>query len=102
MKNFYQHSLLATVFFLLIGCQTTSTPVFFSSHSSDEALTASVSETLRMNNELANIPVQVEAHKGRVALSGYVKTIRQSDTAGDIAAKVPGVKEVENNLIVRK
>ena len=37
-----------------------------------------------------------------VYLSGYVKAIRQSDTAGEIAGQVPGVEFVQNEIIVRK
>lgn len=69
---------------------------------SDESLKNSVLETFMQHPELTSLPIQVETKKGTVYLSGYVKTIRQSDTAGDVALKVPGVRALHNGLIVRK
>jgi len=46
--------------------------------------------------------VHVDTNQNVVILSGYVKKIRQSDTAEQIARQVPGVQNVENNLIVRQ
>ena len=70
--------------------------------SSDETLTQSINSAFMNNPELSNLPIQIDAKRGTVYLSGYVKTIRQSDTAGDVALKVPGVKALHNGLIVRK
>lgn len=83
------------------GCQMLSGGNVFAPRLSDDAITSSVQQAMN-NNNLINVPIHVETHQGNVMLSGYVKTIRQSDTAGDVAAKVPGVKSVQNNLIVRK
>ena len=69
---------------------------------SDASITDSVRGTLANNNQLVGIPIEVQSTNGIVELSGYVKTIRQSDTALELATKVPGVKGVQNNLIVRK
>ncbi len=84
------------------GCQMSTGESIFPHRHSDEAITASVNQAMMNNRNLVNVPVHVETHQGNVMLSGYVKTIRQSDTAGDVASKVPGVKSVQNNLIVRK
>ncbi len=70
--------------------------------SENVSLTTLVSEALQSSPELAPYHIQVESHADTVVLSGYVKTIRQSDTAGDLAAKVMGVHKVDNNIIVRK
>lgn len=103
MKKYYRTILLGISVVLLASCQMNpSETIFTPFHSSDETLTTSVSQAMMNSKTLMNVPVHVEAHQGTVVLSGYVKTIRQSDTAGDIASKVPGVKTVENNLIVRK
>ncbi|CDZ77534.1 periplasmic protein [Legionella massiliensis] len=88
---------------LLAGCQTLSSPSeIFSPGHADQNLSASVHNAFMNNPELSAVPIHVETQKGVVVLSGYVKTIRQSDTAGYIASKVPGVKSVQNGLIVRK
>ena len=68
----------------------------------DSSVTTSVQTALAGNPQVAGVPIKVDAANGRVQLSGYVKTIRQSDVAADVAGKVKGVKAVDNNLIVRK
>ncbi|WP_115221949.1 BON domain-containing protein [Legionella donaldsonii] len=102
MRKYYQGMLIALGFSLLTGCQMFSGGNLFQPRLSDESLTASVNTAFINTPELAPVRIHVEAHNGIVLLSGYVKTIRQSDTAGDVASKVNGVKGVENNLIVRK
>ena len=46
--------------------------------------------------------VHVETNQTTVILRGYVKKIRQSDTAEQVARQVPGVTMVENRIIVRQ
>ena len=101
MKKYYLNTLVSVGFTLLVGCQTVTPPSFFNLNQSDATLTASVNSAL-INNDLATVPIHVETQKGTVFLSGYVKTIRQSDTAAEVAGKVPGVRAVQNGLIVRK
>lgn len=87
---------------VIAGCQMLTSGNVFAPRLSDEAITSSVKEAMLNDNNLVNVPIRIETHQGNVMLSGYVKTIRQSDTAGDVASRVPGVKSVQNNLIVRK
>lgn len=87
---------------LISGCQSTTGGGLMSFPSSDESLTTSVLSAFMVRDDLSSLPIHVEAHGGEVFLSGYVKTIRQADTAGEVAGKVPGVKSVQNGLIVRK
>lgn len=103
---------LSLVSFLLIvsGCQSNvggkpatlfGNPFNGSSYTPQESLTQSVQEALMRNDELAVAPIHVETLQNTVILSGYVKKIRQSDTAEQIARQVPGVYSVENRIIVR-
>jgi osmotically-inducible protein OsmY len=46
--------------------------------------------------------VKVTACEGAVALSGFVNTSAQRNSAGEGAGKVVGVKSVENNLTVKE
>lgn len=75
---------------------------FFRLPSSDATITTSILEAMLNDENLSTVKVHVETTKGVVSLTGYVKTIRQSDTAEDIAKKTPGVKSVQNNIVVRK
>ncbi|MFC3908174.1 BON domain-containing protein [Legionella dresdenensis] len=104
MKNYLFLSVLVCLTALSTGCQTIAPSMsqFNVFGRSDAELTASVQQELAGNALLAGVPIQVEAQEGTVRLTGYVKTIRQSDTAELVAGKVDGVKAVQNNLIVRK
>lgn len=46
--------------------------------------------------------VKVQTFKGVVQLSGFVNSRDQKNRAGDLAKKVEGVKEVENNITVKE
>ena len=46
--------------------------------------------------------VNVETFKGVVQLSGFVDTKDQKNRAGDLARKVKGVTDVENNITVKE
>jgi len=102
MKNNLIKTLLCVFVAFITGCQSLSTDNMHVFGRSDLSINTSVTTALASNTLLTGIPVQVETHAGVVQLNGYVKTIRQSDTAADVASKVEGVKTVENNLIVRK
>ncbi|KTD23214.1 BON domain-containing protein [Legionella londiniensis] len=103
--NLFRKLFLTMIFTLLMGCQgyNAAGGIFnFPLQSSDESLQAAVSETLRNHKLLRDAPLHVEVANGVVYLSGYVKTIRQSDTAAELAGKINGVKYVQNDIVVRK
>jgi hyperosmotically inducible periplasmic protein len=104
MRKFYMSGLISACFALLVGCHTVCSTDTHHFHrgNPDEAITASVNSALSTNQDLSALGIHVATQQGAVALSGYVKTIRQLDTAGEVASKVPGVRTVQNNLIVRK
>jgi len=102
MKKYYRSGLIAVILAFLLGCQSTTTSNFFNPVLARQNLSESVNSAFMSSPELANVPIHIETQKGTVFLSGYVKTIRQSDTAAEIASRVPGVRTVHNGLIVRK
>ncbi|KTD24722.1 phospholipid binding protein [Legionella lansingensis] len=102
MRRYIQVVLVGALFVLIASCQMISSPSIFNPRLSDQAITNSVYQAFADSKILSDVPVHVETHQGNVLLSGYVKTIRQSDTAQDVATKVPGVRGVQNNIIVRK
>lgn len=106
MRKYYWSIYIGFVFSLLLGCQWAKTEHLnlnpFVAATSDSTLTDSVRAALMNDNDLSRMNLDVETHQGAVTLRGYVKTIRQSDNAADIAQKVEGVKAVENEIIVRK
>lgn len=107
------HLIVASVCLLvgLSGCQSsphTTSPFYLPPFSSNgmfsnqsNNLSQSVQEALMNSDELAVSRIQVETVQNTVILKGYVKKIRQSDIAEQIARQVPGVQGVENNIVVR-
>jgi hyperosmotically inducible periplasmic protein len=61
----------------------------------------------RVKDALAHDPeykydgINVAVFKGVVQLSGFVNTRAQKSSAGDLARKVQGVRELENNITVK-
>lgn len=104
MRNHYKGLILALGFSLITACQTTSTnpSILKFMPTNDATTTATVQDEFKQNPTLAALPIRVQTINGAVSLSGYVKTIRQSDTAEEVARKTAGVKSVQNNLVVRK
>ncbi len=91
----------------LTGCQTTArgTPGmggFINNLPTTNNLASSVQAAFDNEPVLTGMPIKIEAQGDMVRLSGYVKTIRQSDMAAFVASKVNGVKMVDNNIIVKK
>lgn len=102
MYIFHRTLILATIFASLVGCQTIPQEGIFMPRSNDSTLTTAVLENMLNDENLSTVTVHVETMNGVVQLTGYVKTIRQSDMAEELARKTPGVKSVQNNIIVRK
>ena len=65
-------------------------------------------ESSRVKSALSDDPqykypdVKVQTFKGVVQLSGFVNSRDQKNRAGDLARKVEGVKEVQNNITVKE
>ena len=96
-------ALSLSLMLLLSSCQSSSNAYpMFNSVPPDTSLTTCIRNAFTQSNEPMLSNVRIESVNGKVILSGYVKKIRQSDTAEQIAHRVPGVQEVENNIIVRQ
>ncbi|RUR13754.1 BON domain-containing protein [Legionella sp. km772] len=109
MRNYLVKAAVAGCVCLLSACHTTTTSsnpmanVFsFSPPSAEANLAQSVQNALIQSGDPVIGQVRVQTTQNLVILSGYVKKIRQSDVAEQIARKVPGVKNVDNRIIVRR
>lgn len=95
-------AVIGSCLILLIGCQTETMPPLFTSYTAPQmTLAQSVQDALMRTGDPSISQVHVQSSQNVVVLSGYVKKIRQSDVAEQIARQVPGVKTVENHIIVR-
>lgn len=68
----------------------------------DASITARVKSGLVANDGLSALAIEVETHEGVVQLSGFVDTQEQIDVAEEIAERQKGVREVENDLILKE
>ena len=68
----------------------------------DKADSSRVRDRLSEDTQYKYDDVKVQTFKGVVQLSGFVNSRDQKTRAGDLAKKVEGVKEVENNITVKE
>ena len=68
----------------------------------DKTLTSRVKDALDADTVHKYPEVKVAAFKGTVQLSGFVNESEQKSRAVEVAKNVAGVKDVENNITVKK
>jgi osmotically-inducible protein OsmY len=68
----------------------------------DKGDSARVRSALSDDTQYKYDDVKVQTFKGVVQLSGFVNSRDQKNRAGDLAKKVEGVTEVENNITVKE
>lgn len=66
----------------------------------DASITATLMEKFSNSASLKDTPIDVSVKDGAVTLSGKVKYGRQKGSATRMAKAVPGVKSVDNQLVV--
>ena len=67
----------------------------------DSAITAKVKALLLAEKGVPSTSISVETYEGLVLLSGFVDTNDIKAKAAKVAAGVSGVKQVQNNLVVK-
>ena len=68
----------------------------------DKADSSRVRHALSADTQYKYGDVTVQTFKGVVQLSGFVNSRDQKNRAGDLAKKVEGVRDVENNITVKE
>lgn len=71
-------------------------------HVDDRATSMRVKSALGDDAQYKYPMVEVKTFKGTAQLSGFVKTRDQKSRAGDIAKRVEGVRNLENNITVKE
>lgn len=66
----------------------------------DDILAGAVAEAFARDTRTKGLPIGVYPKLGAVRISGAVHNSQQKEVAGEIAAKVPGVQSVMNDLVV--
>lgn len=68
----------------------------------DAVITTKVKAIIFEDDNLSSMDINVETSNGIVQLSGFVEDEADIDTAENLAATVKGVKDIENDIQVRK
>ncbi|MET3494464.1 BON domain-containing protein [Variovorax boronicumulans] len=85
----------------LAGCAATTLHESSGEYLDDTVITARVKASLLVYREVSAAQINVETFKGRVQLSGFVKSKLQRFEAEALARSVPGVNEVINDIQLR-
>ena len=80
------------------GCASDDTNRTAGQSIDDQAVARRVQAALGADPAYKFTDVKVVAYQGKVQLSGFVDRDEQKGQAEDIAKKVPGVKEVRNDI----
>jgi len=93
--------LCAASLIALAGCAATPEHQSTSELLENEALVAKVKTELAQRDLETLLDVEVESFRNVVQLSGFVETEEEKQVAGEAAASVDGVEEVDNALVVK-
>ena len=101
MKNLTVAAMIALAALFSAGCAVTSGQSTTGEYVDDTTITARVKCRFAEDQTVAATRIQVEVLKGVVQLSGFATSEAERQRAAQIAAAVPGVKQVQNAVIVR-
>jgi len=97
IRPFFAIALLAAT----AACSSTTKQESAGEYIDSSATTAKVKAAILNEPGLKSMQIGVETFKDEVQLSGFVDTAAMKVKAGQVAADVPGVKTVKNNLVVK-
>jgi len=83
------------------GCAVTSGQESTGAYVDDATITTRVKSRFAEDKTVAASRISVETLKGVVQLSGFAVSEAERQRAAQIAASVPGVKQVQNAVVVR-
>lgn len=101
VRSFFIAAFFAALFGVLQGCAGSRTQESTGGYIDDSAITAKVKAALVKDKAVDADDVHVNTFKGKVQLSGFVDSDKQSDEAESDADNVAGVKSVDNELQVK-
>lgn len=101
MKSFTVAAMIACAALFSAGCAVTSGQSTVGEYVDDATITTQVKSRFAEDKTVAATRIQVETLKGVVQLSGFATSETERLHAGQIAAGVKGVKQVQNAVVVR-
>ena len=100
MNKFNRISALfaATALIAVAGCASTATHESTGQYVDDTTITTKVKAAILKDESLKSAEINVETYKGRVQLSGFVRSQANIDQAVVVAQNVGGVTSVKNDM----
>lgn len=99
------HFLMAAAAAVMIvqtaGCAVARDQQSVGSYIDDATITTRVKARMAEDPAVSAMSIQVETLKGTVQLSGFARNSTERSTAEKVAASVPGVVAVRNDIVVR-
>ena len=83
------------------GCAVTRGQETVGAYVDDATITTQIKSRFVENKQVDAASIHVETLNGTVMLSGFAKNSAEKSSAGDIANKVNGVKQVKNEIAIR-
>ena len=90
--------LVAVAAVALVACASTPTRESAGEYLDDSVITSRVRTALVTDPEVHSTEIEIETFKGTVQLSGFARNPDEMARAADIASRVPGVREVKNDI----
>jgi osmotically-inducible protein OsmY len=87
---------------LLGACASTTTSESAGEFLDSSLITAKVKSRLVDDPATSFLSISVVTYKGVVQLSGFVDSDKEKQRASELARSVEGVKEVKNDLVVKR
>ena len=84
-----------------LACASTQKHESTGEYVDDSVLTTKVKAAILDESSLKSMQINVETFKGVVQLSGFVDSAEHVAKAGEVAARIQGVKEVKNSLVAK-
>ncbi|MDD5241003.1 MAG: BON domain-containing protein [Sulfuricella sp.] len=82
----------------LLGCASTAKHEGTGEYFDDSVITTKVKAAIFDEPSLKSTEIQVETFKGRVQLSGFVKSQADINRAVEVARSVKGVVDIKNDM----
>jgi osmotically-inducible protein OsmY len=101
LKRYAAMIVVAAFASMLTACAGSPTKSSTGEYVDDSVITTKIKSEYLKDETVKALDVHVRTFKGRVQLSGFVKTRAEKDRAGEIAKSVAGVVAVENALVVK-
>jgi osmotically-inducible protein OsmY len=84
-----------------VGCAVTRDQSTVGEYVDDATITTRVKAKFADDSVVSAMAIKVETLKGTVQLSGFARSTLEKNRAGQLAEQVPGVRTVDNNIMVK-